>query len=303
MDGILCPRKHVRLARAPGPGGSRSSCAWPVTRCELIRITSLDDPRVAAYRRLADHSWLQRAGLFVAEGRLVVRRLLALPKFAAVSVLVTPPAYDALRTVLEGTSADVYVADQHLMNAVAGFNIHRGCLALAKRPAPQPLDSLPLASLHRLVVLEGVNNPDNIGGIFRSAAAFGADAVVVGPSCSDPLYRKSIRTSMAATLTVPFVEASNWPAALHVLRAHGISVLALTPAADAEPLENVPRTIERAALLVGAEGEGLTPQAMDSADRRVRIRMSGPVDSLNVAVAASIALHWFQRNEPSPAAV
>jgi tRNA G18 (ribose-2'-O)-methylase SpoU len=257
----------------------------------LIRITSLDDARVEAYRHLADHAWLQRAGLFVAEGRLVVRRLLALPQFETVSVLVTAPAYEALGSILATTSADVYLADQRLMNEVAGFNIHRGCLALAKRPAPMPLELLAFASVRRLVVLEGVNNPDNIGGIFRSAAAFGADAVVIGPSCSDPLYRKSIRTSMAATLTVPFVEAGNWPGAVGVLRAHGIPVLALTPAADAEPLEAVPRTIDRVALLVGAEGDGLTPEALEAADRRVRIRMSGPVDSLNVAVAASIALH------------
>jgi tRNA G18 (ribose-2'-O)-methylase SpoU len=140
-------------------------------------------------------------------------------------------------------------------------------------------------------VLDGVNNPDNIGGLFRSAAAFGADAVVLGPACGDPLYRKSIRTSMAATLQVPFVSAGSSPAAIEALRRHGIRVLALTPANDARLIDAVPRDGRRVALLVGNEGTGLSTAALALCDERVRIPMTPAVDSLNVTVAASIAMH------------
>jgi tRNA G18 (ribose-2'-O)-methylase SpoU len=261
----------------------------------VIRISSLDDTRVADYRQLSNHQWLRDAGLFVAEGRLVVRRLLPNHRFRTRSVLVTDAAFAALAEVLERAPVDVFVIDQHMMNEVAGFNIHRGCLALAERPKPRLLTDLPLDDVRRVVVLEGVNNPDNVGGIFRSAAAFDVDAVVLGPACSDPLYRKSVRTSMAATLAVPFVDAGPWPDALGVLRAHGLHVIALTPASDAIPIEALSRQLKRVAVAVGAEGEGLSSAAMRAADQRVRITMTGPADSLNVTVAASIALHWVQR--------
>jgi tRNA G18 (ribose-2'-O)-methylase SpoU len=194
---------------------------------------------------------------------------------------------------LVAAAADVLVVDQATMNGIAGFNIHRGCLAIAERPEPLTLRQLPLATLGRAVVLEGVNNPDNVGGIFRSAAAFGVDAVVLGPGCSDPLYRKSVRTSMAATLAVPSAAAGDWPAAVRVLREHGLRVLALTPASNATSLDALPRDLDRVALLVGTEGDGLTQEALDAADDRVRIPMRGSADSLNVTVAASIALYHF----------
>ena len=168
-------------------------------------VNSLDDRRIADYRLLADPSALKHAGLFVAEGRLVVRRLLGLPRFAVRSVLVTPPARAALDDVLR-PGITTYVVEQRVMNAITGFNMHRGCLALAERPQEASLSSGMLESANRVLVLEGVNNPDNIGGLFRSAAAFGVDLVVLGPDCGDPLYRKAIRTSMAAALQVPFVD-------------------------------------------------------------------------------------------------
>ena len=256
-------------------------------------IESLADPRVAEYHNVANPDALRRSGLFVAEGRLVVRRLLANPCFRMHSVLVTAPAYDALKESVEALPIDVFVVDQPTMNGIAGFNIHRGCLALAYRPPTRSLADLPLARAHRVVVMEGVNNPDNVGGIFRSAAAFATDAIVLGPACSDPLYRKSIRTSMAATLAVPFADAGAWPQAIDVLRSQGFRVLALTPAEDAAPLHDLAHDADRIAILVGSEGEGLSREALAAADRRVRIRMPGPADSLNVTVAASIALHWF----------
>jgi len=259
----------------------------------VTRIESLADPRVAEYRNISNPDALLRGGLFVAEGRLVVRRLLANPRFRTHSVLVTAAAYEALKDSVESTPVDVFLVDQPTMNGIAGFNIHRGCLALAHRAPAGTLADLSLARARRVVVMEGVNNPDNVGGIFRSAAAFATDAVVLGPACSDPLYRKSIRTSMAATLAVPFADAGAWPQAIDVLRAHGLRVLALTPADDAQPLEDLGGDFDRIAILVGAEGEGLSREALQAADDRVRIRMPGPANSLNVTVAASIALHWF----------
>jgi tRNA G18 (ribose-2'-O)-methylase SpoU len=259
----------------------------------VTRIESLADPRVAEYHNVSNPDALLRGGLFVAEGRLVVRRLLANPRFRTHSVLVTAAAYEGLKDSVDTEAVDVFLVDQSTMNGIAGFNMHRGCLALAYRSPASTLADLPLARAHRVVVLEGVNNPDNVGGIFRSAAAFAADAVVLGPACSDPLYRKSIRTSMAATLAVPFADAGAWPEAIAVLRSHGLRVLALTPRADAQPIEDVRRDLGRIAMLVGSEGEGLSPEALQAADDRVRIRMPGPGDSLNVTVAASIALHWF----------
>ncbi len=258
-------------------------------------ISTLDDPRVAEYRLLSDHAALVRAGLFVAEGRLVVRRLLSGANFKTRSVLVTAAACYAMRDLLDTASFDVFVADQQTMNRIAGFNIHRGCLALGERPPSRGLHDLPLATADRLVVLEGVNNPDNVGGIFRTAAAMGVDAVVLGPSCSDPLYRKSIRTSMAATLAVPFANAGGWPDALGTLHDTGFRVFALAPSPAAIALDRLPRDLARVAILVGAEGEGLSDGALAVADDRVRIPMHAAADSLNVTVAASIALHWFTR--------
>jgi tRNA G18 (ribose-2'-O)-methylase SpoU len=256
-------------------------------------IESLADSRVAEYHHISNPDALRRAGLFVAEGRLVVRRLLANARFRTHSLLVTAAAYDSLKDSIGGNAIDVFLVDQRTMNGIAGFNIHRGCLALAHRPPQTTLSNLGLDRANRVVVMEGVNNPDNVGGIFRTAAAFATDAVVLGPACSDPLYRKSIRTSMAATLAVPFADAGSWPHAIDALRAHGLRVIALTPAADARPIEELPRDLDRIAILVGSEGEGLSRDAVDAADDRVRIRMPGATDSLNVAVAASIALHWF----------
>jgi tRNA G18 (ribose-2'-O)-methylase SpoU len=256
-------------------------------------IVSLDDLRLADYRLLADPAALKDAGVFVAEGRLVVRRLLSQPRFAVRSVLVTPPARAALHDALRHDIA-TYVVDQHLMNAVTGFNMHRGCLAIAERPSAPTLSAETLANARSVLVLEGVNNPDNIGGLFRSAAAFGVDLVVLGPGCSDPLYRKAIRTSMAATLHVPFVGGGDWPQALLLMRSLGFRVLALTPAGEARPLRDYCGDERRLAILAGAEGDGLTPAAMAAADDCVRIPIDPHTNSLNVVVAVSIALYWLQ---------
>jgi len=258
-----------------------------------VRIDTLDDPRVADYRHVTSPAHLLERSLFVVEGRLVVERLLSLPQWTTHSVLVTKAAADSLGATLERAAAPVYLADQALMNDIAGFNIHRGCLALAARQPTRARDRAVATHGRRVLILEGVSNPDNIGGLFRSAEAFGVDLVVLGPECADPLYRKAIRTSMGSTLGVPFVRAGEWPAAIGLLRASRFQVVALTPAASALPIASITPAGPRIAILVGAEGAGLSEPAMAAADLRARIPMSGAIDSLNVTTAAAIALYQF----------
>ena len=260
----------------------------------LIAVAAIDDPRVAAFALLARPEELSRAGLLVLEGRLVLERAVERRTPELVGVLLTDTAAVAMVATVAQVPADVpiYVVSQAVMNGVAGFNIHRGCLALARRPTTVPLDVVDLGTVGRVLVLEGISNPDNVGGLFRAAAAFGVDLVVLGPGCGDPLYRKAIRTSMGAALHVPTAAAAAWPGDLSRLQQAGLPVWALTPAADAVPLRSlVPPP--RLALLVGAEGAGLTPAAQAAAVCRVRIEMADPsIDSLNVATAAAIGLWW-----------
>jgi tRNA G18 (ribose-2'-O)-methylase SpoU len=175
--------------------------------------------------------------------------------------------------------------------------VHRGCLALVHRPPSVPIDEV-ISRARTLVVLEAVSNADNVGGVFRNAAAFGADGVLLSPTCCDPLYRKAIRTSMGAALRVPFARADgeDWPGVLTRVRAAGFTVVALTPREPSETLDAFtarPRP-GRVALIVGTEGAGLTTAAESTADYRVRIPIGDEVDSLNVAVAAGIALYRLQ---------
>ena len=264
----------------------------------LVHISDPKDPRLAAYRGVADPELLVAHGLFVVEGRLVVRRLLLESPFETASVLVTGRGLVALDDMPDERTRDlpVYVVPQAVMNTVSGFNLHRGCLAVGIRPAPLGLERLAggFGAGARVLVLEGVSNPDNVGGIFRCAAALGAGWIVLGPGCGDPLYRKAIRTSIGTTLTVPFAQAGAWPDALGVLRQAGLTMVALTPASTAPDLRDVGRELPHRAplaLLVGAEGPGLSPAALAAADVRARIPIAPGVDSLNVTVAAAIALH------------
>jgi len=271
-----------------------------------VHINTLTDPRLEDYRNVPDAELLRERGLFVAEGRLVVRRLLESTRFQTKSVLVTPTAREALAEALDRHGdLPVYVVAQQTMNEITGFNIHRGCLAIGERPATSDwTDVARSASL--VVVLERVSNADNVGGIFRNAAAFGAEAVLLGPDCADPLYRKAIRTSMGAALRVPFAAASAWPEDLAALRAQDFTLIALTPGADAKRLPDVGPLIagsarRKIALLLGHEGEGLSADALDCADARVRIPMAPNVDSVNVAAAAGIALYELCRGKGSGA--
>ncbi|MCA9310153.1 MAG: RNA methyltransferase [Phycisphaerales bacterium] len=256
------------------------------------RVEHLDDPRVAPFRNVRDRD-LQRDHLFMAEGRFVVRALLTQSLYDTHSILVTPAAHEAMADVLDGRT-DVLLADQQVMNGIVGFDIHRGCLAAGiRRPVPPLdafLDTLPPERPALLVLLEDLTNHDNVGAIFRTALAFDAAAILVTRRTCDPLYRKSIRVSMGAALRLPFIEIDSAAHACALLHQRGFTTLALTPAADALPLEALAPT-PRLALLLGEEGPGLTPEALAGAGARVRINTGDCVDSLNVAAAAAIAIH------------
>jgi tRNA G18 (ribose-2'-O)-methylase SpoU len=272
-------------------------------RVERIHIP--EDSRVAAYRGVRDGELLRSSGLFVAEGRHVVRRVIEDGRYRVESLLVNEAALHGLEPVLArlGASMPILVAEAKALSAIAGYDVHRGCLALVHRPPLVPVDVLAETGT-RLVVLEGISNADNVGSIFRNVVAFGAGGVLLSPTCCDPLYRKAIRTSMGATLHVPFacVEEGDWPRVLTRLGAAGFTVVALTPREPSESLDSFiarPRS-SRVALMLGTEGAGLTPAAESAADYRVRIPIAGDVDSLNVATAAAIALYELGRPSKRP---
>jgi tRNA G18 (ribose-2'-O)-methylase SpoU len=265
-----------------------------VTPIGFERIGGPDDPRVSEYRGISDSELMRARGLFVAEGRLVVQRLIEDGRYVVRSLLLSEAARRSLSPLLATMTPTipVYIAEAEDFVSITGYDIHRGCLALAIRPDAPSLDDL-LAPAATAIVLEGVTNADNVGGVFRNAAAFGADAVLLSPTCCDPLYRKAIRTSMAATLRVPFARLDDWPAALTRIRAQGFALVALTPKQPAEELDAFaarPRP-SKLALLIGTEAVGLTPDVEASADHRVRIPIRAGVDSLNLAVATGIALY------------
>ena len=267
---------------------------------EIVPIDDPDDERVSDYVGLTDPDLRRRreqagtgdGAFFIAEGIVVIRQLLR-SAYRVRSLLLTPPRLAVLEPDLAGIDAPVYVGAQAVVNAVSGFHLHRGAIASAHRD-PLP-DALALARTADLLVLaEGVNDHENLGALFRNAAAFGADGVLLDPTSADPLYRRSVRVSVGQVLRVPFARMSPWPEAIAGLRAQGFEVMALTPGPEAEDLRGVaPRP--RQAVLVGAEGPGLSAPARDGSDRRVRIGMAGGVDSLNVATAAAVALHHLAR--------
>lgn len=248
-----------------------------------IEVDDPADERLADYVGLTDAALARRdSGVFVAEGVLVIRRLLA-SRFPVRSLLLAANRVDALADALDAVEAPVYVASQAVMNKVAGFAIHRGALAAADRlPLPSVAELVERARL--VAVLEGVNDHENMGSLFRNAAAFGVDAVLLSPDCCDPLYRRSVRVSLGHVLHVPFTTLGSLDGLAR------FTTLALTPAPEAEVLGSVERS-DRMAVLLGAEGSGLRAETLAAADRRVRIPMAPGVDSLNVATAAAIAFH------------
>jgi len=263
----------------------------------IIAVGDACDPRLADYRNIPDPVLVEQRGIFIAEGRLVVQRLLSGSRFPTRSVMVTDSALASLRPAVDSyPETPVYVVPPAVMNDVAGFNVHRGCLAIGERPAP--LDRLDLArAARRLVILERVGDPDNVGSVFRNAAAFGVGAVLLDPASTDPLYRKAIRTSMGAALRIPFARVHEWPRALRELDSDGVAVVALTPSSSAPCFRTVAAELSgrRVALVLGHEGEGLTQAALDACPLRARIPMADDTDSVNLATAAAIAMYELAR--------
>ncbi len=259
-----------------------------------IEISDPADPRIAAYRHLRDAAVRRQLeadhGVFVVEGARTVRTLLASP-WPLRSVLLRPERVADLRDVVDAAEerrVPVYVAQPDCFDGIAGFPVHRGVLALGARqdlPEPRTL----LASAGAAVVVEGVNDHENLGAIFRNAAALGAGAVLLDPSCCDPLYRRSVRVSVGQVLRVPFSRLRPWPEGLSDVTSAGFSLVALDPHAT-DLIDSVPANL-RVALMVGSEGVGLSEVACEQATYRVRIPMGPGADSLNVATALAIALH------------
>jgi tRNA G18 (ribose-2'-O)-methylase SpoU len=210
----------------------------------------------------------------------------------------TGAALDSLRESLEAVDAPIYLTSHEVARAVVGFDFHRGCVALGERGVEPSLEALMDPPGPRVVLaLEDVSNPDNVGGVFRNARAFGADAIFLSAGCADPLYRKAIRTSMGASLVTPFAHLPDWAAALARLRKAGYTLVALTPdpfALDIATLGVGAPIPSRVALLLGAEGPGLSTATLGAADLQMQIAMVPGVDSLNVATAAAIALHHLR---------
>ncbi|QLY31670.1 TrmH family RNA methyltransferase [Nocardia huaxiensis] len=259
---------------------------------EVIEIDDPADPRVADFRDLnnADRrpDLPGGKGLVIAEGTVVVQRMLA-SRFAPFALLGVRKRYEQLADDLAGVDVPYYCASAEVMAEVVGFHLNRGVLAAARRPAELSAEEV-LADARTVAVLEGVNDHENIGSIFRNAAGLGADAVLFGDRCSDPLYRRAVRVSMGHVLRVPFATLPPLPGGLNMLRDRGFQVIALTPDPKADTLAAA-MTGAKAALLLGAEGPGLTEETMLASDIRARIPMTPGTDSLNVATAAAMAFY------------
>ena len=265
---------------------------------DVHHIRDPADDRLGDYRALTDLElrirWEPPHGLFIAEGELVLRR--------ALRAGYRPRSYliDAKRA---GQVADlpgdapVYAATPAVLERVTGFHVHRGVLASFHRLPLRDADEL-LAAARRVAILEDVNNHTNIGAVFRDAAALGIDAVLLSPTCADPLYRRAVRVSMGEVFAVPYARLEPWPDGLARIREAGFTLLALTPAPDALPLQRLkPGQRDRPALLLGAEGPGLSRHALAASDVPVKIPMRRNVDSLNVAAAAAVAFWELGRDD------
>jgi tRNA G18 (ribose-2'-O)-methylase SpoU len=252
-----------------------------------IEVVDPADPRLDDFRDLSDADVRpDRRGIVIAEGVNTVRRMAASPyRMRAVAGVST--RIEALRDRPSAVDVPVFVMDRWVLSDVVGFRVTRGVLASADRP-PATEPAALLATARRLAVLESLNDFENLGSLFRNAAAFGVDAVLLDPHCADPLYRRSVRVSMGHVLQVPFAVLDPWPQSLAAVREHGFRLVAMTPGPGAVPLRSLDPP-SKWAVLLGAEGPGLTEAAMAAADERVRIPMADGVDSLNVATAAAVA--------------
>lgn len=272
----------------------------PVTRMPPVRIDDPDDPRLAPYRDIRERDLVRRDGLFIAEGTTVLAVLVRQARYRIESLLLLENRVAGLEPLLRSLdpAVPVYEASQAVIDTVAGFHLHRGVLALAHRPhgadgAPGP----EAADWKTVVALAGLANHDNVGAIFRNAAALGADAVLMDAATCDPLYRKAVRVSVGGVLTVPWHRFETASAMLGWLAGAGFSVHALSPSAGKALEDWVPEA--RTAILLGSEGPGL-PAPILAGLPGLGIAMAGGFDSLNVATTGAIVLHHVRtsRNRP-----
>ena len=271
---------------------------------DVIQVDDPADPRLADYARLTDSSLrtsLEAAhGLFVAEGEKVIRRAIG-AGYPMRSLLVTPDRLAGLADLATACAGPVYVTPHDVAERITGYRVHRGALAsMARRALPEV--GAVVAGHRRILVLEDLVDHGNVGAIFRCAAALGVGAVVLAPRCADPLYRRAVKVSMGAVFAVPYARMTDWCGGLAGLRAAGFRLLALVPDQSTAALDRVARRAAggRVALMLGAEGDGLSSRWLHEADQSVCIPMSPDamalgVDSLNVVAAAAVACYALMR--------
>lgn len=265
---------------------------------DIIHITDRGDPRIAPFVSVRERDLTGGAdGRFIVEGKVPLTILLHRSRFAVDSLFLCETRLDPLKSVLEAVppGIPIYVSPQKVMDSIAGFPVHRGILACARKTAGEPLTEmltrLP-AGPQTLLVLNQISNHDNVGAAFRNAAAFGADAVILDKQSCDPLYRKAIRVSSGTALWLPYYQEGTGAAHIAMLKTAGFSVWAMTPNTSAAPLQSQ-KIPEKVAILLGAEGEGLDSALIEAANP-VRIPMVAGIDSVNVATAGAITLaHIF----------
>ena len=257
----------------------------------VIEISSLDDPRLADYSHLTDVALKKSGGgLYIAESLLVLQRALAAGHVPRSVLALGSSVADAVEATA-GFDIPIFSGPSELLEELTGYLLHRGLIAAMHRPELPPVEGL-LRDARRVVILENVVDPTNVGAIFRSVAAIGADAVLVTPRCSDPFYRRSIRVSMGTVLQVPWTRVDDWPSTKATLAAAGFHIAALALSDDAVTLDEFAADPpERIALVLGTEGDGLSAAALAAADTVVTIPMLHGVDSLNVAAASAVGVY------------
>ncbi len=262
-----------------------------------IEIDDPTDTRIDVFQGLRDHTLRQvrerpdgdMAGVFIAEGDVVVERALR-AGYQLESMLVDAKRTKPLPAEIP-EDVPLYACGPDVLVRITGYHLHRGVLACFRRRPVPPFDEA-ITGTKTVAVLENINNPTNLGVILRCAAALGMEAFFLDPTCSDPLYRRCGRVSMGEAYSTPYSRLDRFPEGLEQLRGSGFQLIALTPAPDAVALDDLKLDVDdRVAVMLGAEGPGLTDGALAAADLRVRIPMSGPVDSINVGSAAAVAFY------------
>ncbi|MFM7252372.1 MAG: TrmH family RNA methyltransferase [Ilumatobacteraceae bacterium] len=262
-----------------------------------VTVETADDSRLAEFSNLRHRPAGGPTGrVAIVESQPVIERLVG-SRFVPQSFLLSRRRADSMSNTLAAfPDAIVYVADDAVLEQVVGFDLHRGALAACPLPA-EPDEAALYATSRRIVVLEGSNDPENIGAIARSARALGIDALVLNPTCATAYSRRAIRVSMGELLHLPVLHAADWPAPIARLHDHGFDTWALTPNRKADSIFDLAPPL-RVALIAGAEGPGLTETALSAATRRVRIPLRDDVDSLNLGHALAIAIAHVGAHEP-----